>query len=143
AVVLSSRQQLIRRILHLPISEFDARRTGDLVSRVGTDTTLLYAVLTQGLADSVGYVLIFVGALVAMLVIDPLLLLTIAAVLIVAVIAVVALSGRIRSATSRQQERVGALASSVERAIGSIRTIRAAGATSREERAVTANAQDA
>jgi len=143
AVVLSSRQQLIRRILHLPISEFDARRTGDLVSRVGTDTTLLYAVLTQGLADSVGNVLIFVGALVAMLVIDPILLLTIAAVLIVAVVAVVALSGRIRSATSRQQERVGALASSVERAIGSIRTIRAAGATSREERSVTANAHDA
>ncbi|WP_292700836.1 ABC transporter transmembrane domain-containing protein, partial [Microbacterium sp. 69-10] len=50
AVVHSSRRKLIARILHLPISEFDARRTGDLVSRVGTDTTLLYAVLTQGLA---------------------------------------------------------------------------------------------
>ena len=54
AVVYSSRRKLIARILHLPISEFDARRTGDLVSRVGTDTTLLYAVLTQGLADAVG-----------------------------------------------------------------------------------------
>src|SRR5690606_8338142 len=51
AVVYSSRRKLIARILHLPIGEFDARRTGDLVSRVGTDTTLLYAVLTQGLAD--------------------------------------------------------------------------------------------
>ena len=63
-----------RRILHLPISEFDARRTGDLVSRVGTDTTLLYAVLTQGLADAVGNALIFVGALIAMAIIDPVLL---------------------------------------------------------------------
>ena len=63
AVVYSSRRKLIARILHLPISEFDARRTGDLVSRVGTDTTLLYAVLTQGLADAVGNALIFVGAL--------------------------------------------------------------------------------
>ena len=34
--------------------EFDTRRTGDLVSRVGTDTTLLYAVLTQGLVDALG-----------------------------------------------------------------------------------------
>ena len=42
AVVYSSRRKLIGRILHLPISEFDARRTGDLVSRVGTDTPLLY-----------------------------------------------------------------------------------------------------
>ena len=71
AVVYSSRRKLIARILHLPISEFDARRTGDLVSRVGTDTTLLYAVLTQGLADSVGNALIFVGAIVAMAIIDP------------------------------------------------------------------------
>ena len=47
-VVLSSRRQLVARMLHLPISEFDTRRTGDLVSRVGTDTTLLHAVLTQG-----------------------------------------------------------------------------------------------
>ena len=143
AVVLSSRKQLIRRILHLPISEFDARRTGDLVSRVGTDTTLLYAVLTQGLADSIGNLLIFVGALVAMLVIDPILLLTIAVVLILAVGAVTAFAGRIRSATSVQQSRVGELASGVERAIGSIRTIRAAGATAREEQAVTETAQSA
>ena len=41
AVVYSSRRQLIARIFHLPSREFDARRTGDLVSRVGTDTTLL------------------------------------------------------------------------------------------------------
>ncbi|WP_309068910.1 ABC transporter transmembrane domain-containing protein, partial [Microbacterium sp.] len=81
AVVLSSRRRLIARILHLPISEFDARRTGDLVSRVGTDTTMLYAVLTQGLADSVGNILLFVGALIAMLIIDPILLLSIVGVL--------------------------------------------------------------
>ncbi|MTE23455.1 ABC transporter ATP-binding protein [Microbacterium sp. ZXX196] len=143
AVVFSSRRQLIRRILHLPISEFDARRTGDLVSRVGTDTTMLYAVLTQGLADSVGNVLIFAGALVAMLVIDPVLLATIAGVLALAVVAVVTLSGRIRGATARQQEQVGALSSGIERAIGSVRTVRAAGATDREQAAVTAQAEDA
>ncbi|WP_198411048.1 ABC transporter ATP-binding protein [Microbacterium suaedae] len=143
AVVYSSRRQLIRRILHLPISEFDARRTGDLVSRVGTDTTMLYAVLTQGLADSVGNVLIFLGALIAMLVIDPILLLTIIGVLALAVVAVLALSGRIRSATARQQTRVGELASGVERVIGSIRTVRAAGATDREEREVAGKAGDA
>ena len=87
-VVYSSRRKLIARILHLPISEFDARRTGDLVSRVGTDTTLLYAVLTQGLADAVGNALIFVGALVAMAVIDPILLALIVVVIGVSVIVV-------------------------------------------------------
>ncbi|POX65763.1 ABC transporter [Microbacterium sp. Ru50] len=143
AVVFSSRRRLIARLLRLPISEFDARRTGDLVSRVGTDTTLLYAVLTQGLADSVGNALIFVGAIVAMLFIDPLLLLLIVIVIGASVAVVVGLSTRIRRATREQQERVGELASGVERAIGSIRTIRAAGATEREEAAVTGAARQA
>ncbi|MEV7631477.1 ABC transporter ATP-binding protein [Microbacterium sp. NPDC089318] len=136
AVVHSSRRKLIARILHLPISEFDARRTGDLVSRVGTDTTLLYAVLTQGLADAVGGAILFVGALIAMLIIDPLLLLLIVLVIGVSVVVVVVLSGRIRTASAAQQQKVGELASGVERGISSIRTVRASGATERETEAV-------
>ncbi|KRA22160.1 ABC transporter [Microbacterium sp. Root61] len=143
AVVYSSRRKLIARILHLPISEFDARRTGDLVSRVGTDTTLLYAVLTQGLADAVGNVLIFLGALIAMAIIDPILLALIVLVIGISVVGVVLLSGRIRTASTEQQVKVGELASGVERAVGSIRTVRAAGATEREIDAVTGLASEA
>ena len=143
AVVYSSRRKLIARILHLPVSEFDARRTGDLVSRVGTDTTLLYAVLTQGLADAVGNALILVGALLAMLFIDPLLLGLILLVIGGSVVVVVLLSGRIRTASTQQQIKVGELASGVERAVGSIRTVRAAGATDREVASVTRMASEA
>ena len=63
-----------RKILRLPIAEFDTRRTGDLVSRVGSDTTMLRAVLTQGLVEAIGGTVTFVGALIAMLIIDPVLL---------------------------------------------------------------------
>lgn len=143
AVVYSSRRRLISRILHLPISEFDARRTGDLVSRVGSDTTLLYAALTQGLADSIGNGLLFAGALIAMAIIDPVLLAIIVLVIGISVLGVVLLSGRIRTASTEQQEKVGALASGVERAVGSIRTVRASGATAREVDAVTAQATEA
>ena len=143
AVVYSSRRRLIARILHLPISEFDARRTGDIVSRVGSDTTLLYAALTQGLADSIGNGLLFAGALIAMAIIDPVLLAIIVLVIGVSVLGVVLLSGRIRTASTEQQEKVGALASGVERAVGSIRTVRASGATQREIDAVTSQATDA
>ena len=143
AVVYSSRRKLIGRILQLPISEFDARRTGDLVSRVGTDTTLLYAVLTQGLADAVGNSLVFVGALVAMALIDPALLGLIVVVIGLSIGGVTLLSGRIRTATRDQQEKVGELASGVERSVGSIRTVRAAGATDREEAAISGLAGEA
>ena len=43
-------------------------------TRVGSDTTLLYAVMTQGLLDALSGAVIFVGSIIGMLVVDPLLL---------------------------------------------------------------------
>lgn len=143
SVVLSARRQLVRRMLRLPISEFDTRRTGDLVSRVGSDTTLLYAVITQGLVDAVGGALVFVGALIAMLLIDPLLLGLTVLVIAVSVVTVVALSGRVRVASRKQQEKVGDLAAAVERTLSAVRTVRASNATDREIAAVEKDAEGA
>lgn len=143
SVVLSSRRRLIAKILHLPISEFDRRRTGDLVSRVGSDTTLLRAVLTQGLVEAVGGALLFLGALIAMFVIDPFLFFITFAIIAIALVVVVSLAARIRPAVARVQEKVGDLAAAVDRAIGSMRTIRAAGAADRERAAIEQQAEDA
>ena len=142
-VVLSTRRKLIARILNLPISEFDTRRTGDLVSRVGSDTTLLRAVLTQGLIESIGGSLTFIGAIIAMAIIDPLLLGITLAIVLVAIVVVGGLSRRIRVASKRAQEKVGDLTAAVERGIGAVRTIRAAGATEREVTEVDTHATEA
>lgn len=142
-VVLSSRRRLVARMLNLPISEFDTRRTGDLVSRVGSDTTLLRAVLTQGLVDAIGGALTFTGALIAMLIIDPVLLGLTVLVIAVAITTVTTLSGRIRVASRKAQEKVGDLAAAVERAISAIRTVRAANATDREVAAIETEAKGA
>lgn len=142
-VVLSSRRQLIGRMLRLPISEFDTRRTGDLVSRVGSDTTLLRAVLTQGLVEAIGGTLTFIGALIAMLIIDPVLLGLTVLVIAVSVVTVTLLSRRIRVASQAAQTKVGELTSSVERAISAVRTVRASNATDREIAAVEEDARGA
>lgn len=143
SVVFSARRTLVRRMLRLPISEFDRRRTGDLVSRVGSDTTLLYAVITQGLLDALGGAITFVGALIGMLIVDPVLLGLTLAVIVFALLSGVLLSARIRPASLEQQERVGAVAAAVERAIGAIRTVRAANATERETDAIIVEAEAA
>ena len=142
-VVLSARKHLASRLLRLPIAEYDTRRTGDLVSRVGSDTTLLRAVLTQGLVDAVGGVLVFVGSVIAMAVIDPVLLISTLIVIFVAIISIVIVSKQIRSATTKAQERVGEMAAAVERALGAIRTIRAARAEDRESIEIARNADNA
>ncbi|MGO2112045.1 MAG: ABC transporter ATP-binding protein [Pseudoclavibacter sp.] len=136
SIVRATRRKLVAKLLRLPITEFDARRTGDLVSRVGSDTTLLRAVLTQGLVEAVGGTLTFVGAIIAMVILDPVLFGVTVGVVVVALAAVVLLSGRIRTASAAAQAKVGELTSAVERSITSVRTIRASGATEREERRV-------
>lgn len=142
-VVLSARKKLAVRLLKLPIVEYDLRRTGDLVSRVGSDTTLLRAVLTQGLVDAAGGALIFIGAIIAMAVIDLFLLLLTLAMISVAVIAIVFTARQIRSATTKAQQRVGDMAAAVERALSAVRTIRAARAEDRETEGISKDASEA
>ena len=142
-VVFSARQKLANRLLKLPIHEYDLRRTGDLVSRVGSDTTLLRAVLTQGLVDAVGGILIFVGSLVAMAIIDPILL-GLTLIMVVIAIASIAITARqVRSATTKAQQRVGDMSAAVERALSAVRTIRAARAEKRESRLIAEDAKEA
>jgi ABC-type multidrug transport system fused ATPase/permease subunit len=142
-VVLSAREKLAHRLLRLPIFEYDLRRTGDLVSRVGSDTTLLRAVLTQGLIDAVGGILIFVGSLVAMAIIDPVLL-GLTLIMVVFAIAAISVTARqVRSATTKAQQRVGDMAAAVERALSAVRTIRAARAEVRESNLIASDAKEA
>jgi ATP-binding cassette subfamily B protein len=132
SVVLSSRRHLVARLLNLPINQFDARRTGDLVSRVGADSTMLRAVLTQGLVEAIGGLVTFVGSIIAMLIIDPILFGLTFSVVVSSMVIVIVLSRRIRVYSRRAQDRVGDLTASVERAISAVRTVRAANAVQRE-----------
>jgi ATP-binding cassette subfamily B protein len=142
-VVYSARKRLAARLLRLPIHEYDTRRTGDLVSRVGSDTTLLRAALTQGLVDGAGGALVFVGSVIAMAVIDWLLLTLTLLMISVAVAAIGITSRRIRAATTKAQERVGNMSASVERALSAVRTIRAARAEVRETTMIEKDAHEA
>lgn len=141
--VLTTRLALVDRLLRLPVAEYDRRRTGDLMSRVGSDTTLLRATVTSGVVDVAGSVVVGVGALVAMAVVDVwLLLVTVLAVAVGAVTAVLASRG-VRRLSQRAQEEVGAMTAAVERALSAVRTIRASGATGREVAAVGDSARRA
>ena len=142
-IVLHARRNLVRKLLRLPISEFDARRTGDLVARVGSDTTLLRAVLTQGLIEAIGGLLTFIGAIIAMLLLDPVLFAVTAGSVLVALVVVLLLGRQVMAASAAAQEQVGSLTSAIERAISAMRTLRATGAIEREEDAVLREAEGA
>ncbi|MFE9190018.1 ABC transporter ATP-binding protein [Micromonospora sp. NPDC007208] len=142
-VVLGTRRRLAGHLLRLPIAEYDRRRTGDLLSRVGSDTTLLRAVVTSGLFETVTGAVTVVGAGTAMVLLDPLLfgvtLLGVALGLLFAA----TFARRVRALARVAQERIGEMTSAVERAISAARTIRASRAETRETEAVTGSAREA
>jgi ABC-type multidrug transport system fused ATPase/permease subunit len=142
-VVLSTRRLLADRLLRLPVAEYDRRRTGDLMSRVGSDTTLLRATVTSGVVELAGSVVVGVGALVAMALVDVWLLLVTVLAVSVGVTAAVLASRRVRGLSRRAQEQVGAMSAAVERALSAVRTIRASGATAREVATVGRSAEQA
>ncbi|MGY1681390.1 ABC transporter ATP-binding protein [Geodermatophilus sp. SYSU D01176] len=139
-VVLSTRRTLADRLLRLPVAEYDRRRTGDLMSRVGADTTLLRATVTSGVVDVAGSAVVAVGAVVAMALVDGWLLLVTVAAVAVGLAVVVSVARGVRRLSQRAQEEVGAMTAAVERALSAVRTIRASSATAREVDVVAARA---
>lgn len=142
-VVLGVRRALVGRLLRMTVPEHDRRRTGDLLSRVGTDTTLLKAALSQSLTSIVVGVVVFVGAIVLMALIDPLLLAVALACIAVATAMVLVVATKVRQATEEAQERVGALGAALERALRAIRTVKISHAEDREEEAISGEARAA
>ena len=142
-LVLTARRRLTRHLLRLPIAEYDQRRTGDLLSRVGADTTLLRAVVTSGLFETVTGAVMVAGAAAAMLLLDPVLFLTAGGGLALGLSIAVVFSRRVRPASQEAQARIGDMTSAVERALSAARTIRASNAEEREAATVEAGAQEA
>jgi ABC-type multidrug transport system fused ATPase/permease subunit len=139
-VVLSTRRALADRLLRLPVAEYDRRRTGDLMSRVGADTTLLRATVTSGVVEVAGSAVVAVGAVVAMSLVDGWLLLVTVAAVGIGLAVVVTVSRGVQRLSRQAQEEVGAMTAAVERALSAVRTIRASGATAREVDVVAVSA---
>jgi len=142
-VVLTTRRRLVDRLLRLPISEYDRRRTGDLMSRVGSDTTLLRAVVTSGLFEVASSVVLVVGAVIAMALVDVILLSVTLAAVAVGMVAGLGVARQLRRLALASQQRVGEMSAAVERSLSAVRTIRASGATDREIAAVDGSARAA
>lgn len=142
-IVRGLRERLGDHLLRLPVAVHDTHRTGDLIARVTVDTTLLREVLTGGPLLVVTGALQFVGAVVLMGLLDPLLLAIALVTISGAVLAVLALSGRVRAASRRAQNAVGQLSAALDRALRAIRTVKASSAEARESATLAGHAGDA
>ena len=139
------RMTYVRAVLRLPVCALEAYRRADLVARATSDTTLLRVALTEGAGQIIGGVIMFVGALIAMAFVSPLLLLATVVTVTIGLVCVMALSGRLRNASTQVQEGVSSLGSSLDQSIFASKTIRSLNAAdwaiSRVDRTIDAAKQ--
>lgn len=131
-IVLSARRKLVDRMLRLKVADVDRLKPGDLLSRVTGDTTLLRAVLTNGIVESVSAAFMLVGAIVMMATMDGVLLLVTLLVVVVIGGLVALIMPKIQRAQSQAQEAVGEMGAVLDRALQAYRTVKASGAEERE-----------
>ncbi|MFI7445773.1 ABC transporter ATP-binding protein [Nonomuraea indica] len=142
-IVLGARRKLVDRLLRLKVADVDRLKPGDLLSRVTGDTTLLRAVLTNGIVNSIGSAFMLVGAIVMMATMDGVLLLVTLLVVVVIGGMTGLLMPRIQRAQQEAQEAVGEMGAVLDRALQAYRTVKASGAEEREIGVVASAAERA
>jgi len=143
SAILRLRRQLVHHLLRLPISVHDSHRTGDLVTRLSSDTTMVRTAFTGGLLDAFGGLILVSGAIIAMALIDPMMLLVVLVVSVSALCLIVFASRKIQHLTTTAQEAVGRLGASMERALSAIRTVRATSAERQMDSEIASEAETA
>ncbi|MGN7703946.1 ABC transporter ATP-binding protein [Cellulosimicrobium sp. 22601] len=140
-VVLDARSSMVRRYFRARIGALTGRPTGELVTRVTSDTVLLREAASSSIVNLVNFAVSLVGTIVLMGVLDIVLLGTTLGAIVVIAVLVGALMPRIAKAQEKAQESLGSLGGTLEGGLRAIRTIKASRAEGRQIERVLDDAQ--
>lgn len=124
-VVADIRADVYRHLISMNIGYFETTRTGELLSRLTTDTTLLQTVIGGSIPVAVRNVMLFVGGFALLMVTSAKLTGYLSLVVPVVVIPIIIFGRRVRSLGRESQERVADISAHAEESLNAIRTIQA------------------
>lgn len=140
-IVLDARKSIVRKYFGATVGSLGTRPTGELVTRVTSDTVLLREATSNALVSIVNSVVGLVGALILMAVLDVVLLGAIAAAIAVIAVLFARLMPPIALAQKQSQEAVGRLGGILDGTLRAIRTVKSSRAEDRESERVIAEAR--
>ena len=140
------RDRLYRSLLGQEIAFFDGARTGELVSRLGTDCAAIQSLVSAQVSMAFRHGITALGALALLFVTSPRLTLVMLAVVPPVAIGAVAYGRKVRALARRYQDALAEASHVAEESLSAVRTVRAFNAeeaeSARYERA-TGEAYDA
>ena len=126
-VVADLRRAVFEHVLKLDSGFFETTRTGEVISRLTTDTTLLQSVVSATLPIAVRNLLLISGGVVMLLVTSPKLTALVLAGVPFVILPVWFLARHVRRLARASQDRVADVAANVDEVVHGIRTVQAFG----------------
>ena len=132
-IVADFRQHLFAHLHTLSVSFFARRRTGELLSRLMNDVTVIQSVVTETPIDSAKQLVTFVGGITFLLTMNWRLCLLILVLLPLLVLVAKFFGRRLKSLSTSIQDQTAALSTLIEEVISGIRIVKSFVQTQREE----------
>ena len=133
-VVTDLRARVYERVIGLSPAFFETTRTGEVLSRLTSDTSVIQAVISASLSQALRNVLLLVGGLVLLIVTNPKLAGLVLVVVPLVIVPIVVLGRRVRRLSRAAQDRIGALGGHGEETLNAVRTVQAFVQEERERR---------
>ena len=124
-VVADLRTAVFERILALDIGFFETTKTGEVLSRLTTDTTLLQSVIGSSASIALRNALNLVGGLIMLFVTNPRLTTFVLLLVPIVVVPILVFGRRVRKLSRASQDRVADIGAFAEESINAIRTVQA------------------
>ncbi|MGX9219170.1 ABC transporter transmembrane domain-containing protein [Massilia varians] len=105
-VVADVRAAVYRHVVHQSPEFFESTRTGEVLSRLTTDTTLIQTVVGTSISLALRNTLLFIGGLVMLFVTSPKLTAIILGLLVLVVLPIVLFGRRVRKLSRDSQDRI-------------------------------------
>ncbi|WP_226003487.1 ABC transporter ATP-binding protein [Paenibacillus sp. BJ-4] len=134
-IVANLRKRLWHKILSLPIPYFDRNRSGDTMSRVTNDTSLIMNLITEYLVNLISNVIAIIGGIALLFYLDWVMTLIIMTIVPLTALILFPVGRKMYRISKKQQDEMADLTSVLSQVIGEIRLVKAYGTESREAEA--------
>ncbi len=133
-VTADLRREVFDHLLALPPGYFEVMRTGEVISRLTNDTTMLETVIGSSASMAVRNVLLMIGGLVMLALTSAKLTLGVLIGVPLTIVPIILFGRRVRKLARASQDRVGDVGAYVDEALHEIRTVQAYGHEAEDRR---------
>ena len=124
-VIADIRKSLFRHVIGLSTAWFEKNRTGDVLSTISVDTTLIQTVVASSLSMAMRNILVLTGGITMVVLTSPKLTMIILGVIPLVIVPVVILGRKLRVQSKKAQDKLADVSVEAEEALTAIRTIHA------------------